>query len=142
MHQILNTLYVMTQGAYLHLDHETLKVEVDGKTQLQVPVHHLGAVVCFGNIMVSPFAMQRCAEDGRSLVLLDNNGRFKGRLIGPTSGNVLLRQAQHRALESSEQTLAIARNIVAGKIQNTRYVVLRCSREARESEDVRAFRHV
>ena len=142
MHQILNTLYVMTQGAYLHLDHETLKVEVDGKTQLQVPVHHLGAVACFGNVLVSPFAMHRCAEDGRSLVLLDSNGRFKARLVGPTSGNVLLRQAQHRALESREQTLSIARNMVAGKIQNTRYVVMRCSREARNADDNKSFRTV
>ena len=142
MHQILNTLYVMTQGAYLHLDHETLKVEVEGKTQLQVPVHHLGAVVCFGNIMVSPGAMHRCAEDGRSLVLLDSNGGFKARLVGPTSGNVLLRQAQHRALESREQTLSIARNMVAGKMQNARHVVMRCSREAEEPEDAEAFRLV
>ena len=142
MHQILNTLYVMTQGAYLHLDHETLKVEVDGKTQFQVPIHHLGAIVCFGNILVSPFAMHRCAEDGRSLVLLDFNGRFKARLVGPTSGNVLLRQAQHRALESTEQSLAIAQNMVAGKIQNTRHVVTRCSREAEELEDAKAFRLV
>lgn len=28
MKQLLNTLYVMTQGAYVNLDHETLKVEV------------------------------------------------------------------------------------------------------------------
>lgn len=142
MHQILNTLYVMTQGAYLHLDHETLKVEVEGKTQLQVPVHHLGAVVCFGNIMVSPGAIHRCAEDGRSLVLLDSNGRFKARIVGPTSGNVLLRQAQHRALESREQTLSIARNMVAGKIQNARHVVMRCSREVEQPEDAEAFRLV
>lgn len=142
MHQILNTLYIITQGAYLHLDHETLKVEVDGKTQLQVPIHHLGAVVCFGNVLVSPAAMHRCAEDGRSLVLLNSNGRFKARLVGPTSGNVLLRQAQHRALESREQTLAIARNMVAGKIQNARHVVMRASREVEESEYVEALRLV
>ena len=29
MHQILNTLYVMTPRSYLHLDHETLKVNVE-----------------------------------------------------------------------------------------------------------------
>jgi len=28
MKQFLNTLYVMTQGAYLSLDHETVRVEV------------------------------------------------------------------------------------------------------------------
>lgn len=54
MKQILNTLFVMTQGAYISLDHETLKVEVDGKFVLQVPLHHLGGVVTFGNEMMPP----------------------------------------------------------------------------------------
>jgi hypothetical protein len=57
MRQLLNTLYVMTEGSYVHLDHETLKVEMDGTTKLQVPLHHLGGVVCFGNVMVSPFLL-------------------------------------------------------------------------------------
>jgi CRISPR-associated protein Cas1 len=77
MRQLLNTLYVMTEGSYLHLDHETLKVETEGTTKLQVPLHHLGGVVCFGNVMVSPFLLHRCAEDGRAVVFLDRTGRFK-----------------------------------------------------------------
>ncbi|MCD6599926.1 MAG: type I-C CRISPR-associated endonuclease Cas1 [Dehalococcoidia bacterium] len=142
MQQILNTLYIMTQGAYLHLDHETLKVKVEGETGLQIPIHHLGAIVCFGNILVSPFVMHRCAEDNRSLVWMGKNGRFKARLTGPTSGNILLRQEQYRAIESEERTLSIARNMVAGKIQNVRHVVLRVSREAKLTEDKRVFRGV
>lgn len=43
MKQLLNTLYVMTQGAYLTLDHETVKVEVEQKAQMQVPFIILGA---------------------------------------------------------------------------------------------------
>jgi CRISPR-associated protein Cas1 len=140
MHQLLNTLYVTSEGAYLHLDHETLKVEVEGETKLQVPMHHLGGVVCFGDVMVSPAAMHRCAEDGRFMVLLDRNGRFKARLEGPVSGNVLLRQAQHQAMGDSEKTLAIAKNIVAGKIQNTRQIVLRGSREAEVPDDAEALK--
>jgi CRISPR-associated protein Cas1 len=140
MHQLLNTLYVTTEGAYLHLDHETLKVDVEGQTKLQVPMHHLGGVVCFGDVMVSPAAMHRCAEDGRFMVLLDRNGRFKARLEGPVSGNVLLRQAQHQAMGDSAKTLAIAKNIVAGKIQNTRQIVLRGSREAEAPDDAEALK--
>ena len=93
MKQLLNTLYVMTQGAYLNLDHETLKVEVEKQTQLQVPLHHLGGIVVMGNVMISPFLLGRCADDGRSVMILDRNGQFKCRLVGKTSGNVLLRQA-------------------------------------------------
>src|SRR5690349_16693118 len=130
MHQLLNTLYITTEGAYLRVDHETLKVEVEKETKLQVPVHHLGGVVCFGDVMISPAAMARCAEDGRFVVLLDRNGKFKARVEGPVSGNVLLRCAQHEAMNDTARTFAIARNIVGGKIQNTRQIVLRAAREA------------
>jgi CRISP-associated protein Cas1 len=135
MRQLLNTLYVMTEGSYLHLDHETLKVEADGTTKLQVPLHHLGGVVCFGNVMVSPFLIHRCAEDGRAVVFLDRNGRFKARVEGPVSGNVLLRRAQHLAAFDSAKSTAIARNIVAGKIQNARQIVLRGGREGDVVDD-------
>lgn len=135
MHQLLNTLYVMSQGAYVHLDHETLKVELEGRTELQVPLHHLGGLVVFGNVLTSPALLQRCAEDGRSVILLDRRGRFAARLEGPVSGNVLLRRAQHLMLSDTEGTLRIARNLVAGKIQNARQVLLRGAREADDRED-------
>ena len=140
MHQLLNTLYITTEGTYLHLDHDTLKVEVEKETKLQVPMHHLGGIVCFGDVMVSPAAMHRCAEDGRFMVLLDRNGRFKARVEGPVSGNVLLRQAQHQAMGDPAKVLAIAKNIVAGKIQNTRQIVLRGAREADDPEDANALK--
>jgi CRISP-associated protein Cas1 len=136
MHQILNTLYVMTQRAYLHLDHDTLKVKVEGETKLQVPLHHLGAVCCVGDVAASTQLLHRCADDGRSVIFLDHSGRFKARLEGPVAGNVLLRRAQHETLSDSARPVAIARNIVAGKIQNARQVLLRGGREAAAPEDV------
>jgi len=39
-----------------------------------------GQLVCLGNIMLSLALMHRCADDGISLVLLNNQGRFKARL--------------------------------------------------------------
>lgn len=140
MHQLLNTLYVTTEGAYLRADHETLRVEVEKETKLQVPFHHIGGVVCFGDVMLSPAAMQRCAEDGRFVVLLDRNGRFKARVEGPVSGNVLLRCAQHEAMRDPERTLLIARNMVGGKIQNSRQIVLRGAREADDPADAQTLR--
>ncbi len=140
MHQLLNTLYVTTPEAYVRLDHETLRVQVEGETRLQVPLHHLGGLVCFGNVLISPAVLHRCADDGRSVVFMDRNGRFKGRLEGPVSGNVLLRKAQHQAIADPAQTLAIARNIVAGKIQNTRQIVLRAARETQDTDDATALK--
>lgn len=129
MKQLLNTLYVMTQGAYVNLDHETLKVEVGKQVQLQVPLHHLGSIVAMGNVMISPFLLGRCADDGRSVVILDRNGQFKCRMVGKTSGNVLLRQAQFEIVRDKGRAKEIARNIVAGKIKNSREVLMRSARE-------------
>jgi CRISPR-associated protein Cas1 len=54
---------------------------------------------------------------------------------GPASGNVLLRRAQHLALSDAGATTALARNLAAGKIQNSRQVLLRGGREAAAAED-------
>ncbi len=135
MKTLLNTLYVQTSGAYLRLDHETLKVEIDKEVRLQVPLHHLGGLVLFGEVMVSPHLMGRCAQDGRPITWLSRSGRFLARLEGPVSGNVLLRRAQHEAMDSPRRTLEVARNLVAGKLKNQRHVVLRCARETDDPQD-------
>lgn len=135
MHQILNTLYVMTPQSYAHLENDTVIVEVEREKKLQVPLHHLGGLVCFGNVMLSPALMHRCADDGISIVLLDDVGHFKARLEGPVTGNILLRQAQHRASQDATFCLGIARAIVAGKLRNSRQVLLRGVREAEDEAD-------
>ncbi|WP_298433980.1 type I-C CRISPR-associated endonuclease Cas1c [Geobacter sp.] len=140
MKQLLNTLYVMTQGAYVSLDHETVRVEVKGELQMQVPLHHLGAIVTMGNVMMSPFIMARCAEDGRAVVILDRNGRFKCRVVGKTSGNVLLRQTQYETVRDRERSAAIARNMVAGKVKNARQILMRGARETTDAEESAALR--
>ncbi|MBI3102544.1 MAG: type I-C CRISPR-associated endonuclease Cas1 [Burkholderiales bacterium] len=129
--QLLNTLYLTTPETYLRLDNDTLRVEVERETRLRVPLHHLTAVVCFGHIGLSAPLMHRLAESGIALVLLDNNGRFKARLEGAVSGNVLLRQAQFQRVVDAAFTLDMARACVAGKIKNTRQVVQRGAREAK-----------
>lgn len=133
--QLLNTLYITTPETYLRLDNDTLRVELERETRLRVPLHHLTAVVCMGHINLSAPLMHRLADDGIASVLLNDNGRFKARLEGATSGNVLLRQAQFQRQADPAFTLDMARACVAGKIKNTRQVLQRGAREAKvESE--------
>ena len=135
MYQILNTLYIMTPNAYAHLENDTLRIDVERQKKLQVPLHHLGSVVCFGNVMISPAMMHRCADDGISLVLLNGNGRFKARLEGAVSGNILLRQAQHRVAADEQFALTIAQAVIAGKLRNARQVLMRGARESTDERD-------
>ena len=137
--QLLNTLYVTTPETYLRLDNETLRVEVNHETRLRVPLHHLSAVVCFGHIHLSAPLMHLLADRRIALVLLDDNGRFKARLEGAVSGNVLLRQAQFQRLADPAFTLDMARSSVAGKIKNTRQVLQRGAREAKSEDEAKAL---
>ena len=133
--QLLNTLYVTTPESYLRLENDTLRIEIDREVKLRVPLHHLGAVVCFGHIGISTPLMHRLADEGIALVLLDDRGRFKARLEGSVTGNVLLRQAQHRRSAEPVFALDTARACIAGKIKNARHVLLRGAREAKSSDD-------
>lgn len=135
MHTVQNTLYVMAPNAYAHLENNTIRVDVEREKRLQVPLHHIGALVCFGNVMVSPALMHRLADEGKSVVLLEDSGRFKARLEGPVSGNILLRQAQYRRADDNAFSLEFSRAIVAGKLKNSRSVLMRGAREANDLED-------
>lgn len=124
-----------TEGAYLRLEGETLIVMVDDEKRLQVPLHHLGSIVCFGIINMSPALMARNAEDGRTIVWMNGYGRFLARVEGAESGNILLRQAQHRAADDPGICLELGRAFIAGKIRNSRQVLLRSARDVNDDSD-------
>ncbi len=129
MRKHLNTLFVSTQGAYISRERENLVVKADDQIKLRVPLHLLAGVVCFGRIGLSTATMSVCGERGIPISLLTRGGRFKARITGPTSGNVLLRREQYRASDDGPRTTVIARDIVTAKILNSRHVLLRALRE-------------
>ena len=135
MYRLQNTLYVMTPNAYAHLENNTLRIDVEREKRLQVPLHHLRSLVCFGNVLVSPALMHRLADEGKTVVLLDGSGRFKARLEGPISGNILLRQAHHRSAADGAFALEFARALIAGKLKNSRGLLLRAGREAADADE-------
>lgn len=129
MKQHLNTLFVFTRGAYLKKSGRTVVVSADGETRLRVPLHHLGGIVCFGAVGASPQLMGLCAEEGVSISFLSEHGRLRARVVGFTSGNVLLRREQYRRADDEPASLALARPVVAAKVANARTVLLRGMRD-------------
>lgn len=129
MTNLLNTLYVTTQGAYLRKDHENIVVRIDKRIALEVPLHHLASLVCFGQVGVSPLLLSACCDAGIAVSFLSKRGRFLARVEGPRSGNVLLRRAQYRQADAPDAAARLARGFVAGKIANSRGILLRSARE-------------
>jgi CRISPR-associated protein Cas1 len=129
MRKLLNTLHVMTQGAYLHRDGETIAIKVEDKLKLRVPIHTLEGLVCWGRVLCSPPVLGLCCERGVGISFLSEQGRFVARVNGPVSGNVLLRRQQYRIADREVDALPVVRNIVTAKIANSRVVLLRAARE-------------
>ena len=132
MKKYLNTLFVTTQGAYLAKEGETVCVKVEGKTRLQLPIHTLDGIVCFGQISCSPFLMGFCADRDVTLSFLTEYGRFLARVSGPVSGNVLLRRTQYRWADDEGRTASISKDLLIGKINNCRSVLQRAVRDHKE----------
>jgi len=129
MKKHLNTLFVTTQGAYLSKEGETVLVKNEGETLLQIPIHTIGGIVCFGQVSCSPFLMGFCAENNVGLSFLTENGRFLARVQGPVSGNVLLRRQQYRWADDKERAARLARSFLIGKLANCRAVLRRALRD-------------
>ena len=129
MRKLLNTLYVSSQGSYLHQEGETVVVEREKEKALQIPVHTIDGIVCFGNVLCSPFLIGFCAERNVAVSFLSANGRFMASVRGPVSGNVLLRRQQYRMADDENTTRGIAVNVVSGKLANCRVVLNRTVRD-------------
>lgn len=142
-----NTLYLTTPASYIARDHLTLQVEVpvypeglppeerarDKATdwrKLSVPIHHLESICVFGPSTISPPALDLCWENGVAVNYLSEFGYLQARMTGVADTSVTLRRAQFRAADDPAKCAAIARQIIAGKLQNSRNSLLRGARES------------
>lgn len=136
-----NVLYLLTPGLSLRRDGLALRVELDHQLKLSLPVHNLESVFVFGaDIYVSPSAMRLCWEKGASICFFTDWGRLEARVEGVPQGSMRLRRLQHQAADQPARTAALARSFVAGKLQNTRWLLARSARDATIDEDRQSLR--
>ena len=146
MKKYLNTLFVTTQGAYLNKEGEAVVVSVEREVKLRVPIHTLCGIVCFGNVLCSPFLMHHCAENNVLISFLSEYGRFLARVQGPVSGNVLLRRRQYHLADDRASSAHIARAMALGKAMNSRTVLQRATRDHDDKHGIKdvedAIKHI
>ena len=129
----LNTLYVLTQGAWLTKEGECVQLRTEaGKKTL--PIHLLaGGIVTFGNVIVTPFLMGHCVRNGIPITCLTEHGAFLAQIGGGPGGNVHLRRRQHTLSADPTASARLATRFLIGKIANTRLLLRRGARERPEA---------
>jgi CRISPR-associated protein Cas1 len=149
---IQNTLYLTTAATFVIRDHLTLQVEVpvypadlppEKRTRelaadwrkVAIPIHHLESICVFGPITITPPALDLCWEHGVAVNYLSEYGHLQARMTGVADTSVTLRRAQFRAADVPAKCAGIARQIIAGKIQNCRNSLLRAARETEAADE-------
>lgn len=140
MKKLLNTLYVNSPDRYLSLDGENVVINANNEIIGRVPLHNLERIVTFGHTGASPALMGKCGEMGIDLCFMTSSGRFLCKVQGEVCGNVLLRRQQFRIADDEKRSLSIARNIIIGKIFNSKWVIERALREHQMRLDVDKFK--
>lgn len=139
MRPLKNTLFVQTQGAWLNKQGENVVMNIDYEVKGRVPIHKLDAIVCFGQVSISPALMAHCTDNGITITHLNQYGKFQARIEGAVSGNVLLRREQYRMSEDSDRTQLICHSIILGKVHNQRQVIRRYLRDYKQQLDAQVI---
>lgn len=134
----MSTLYITQQDTVLRKTDERLKVTQQSTTLLDVPMLKVSDVVIFGRVTVTAATLQALLEHQISLCYLSEHGRYVGRFEPSLSKNSLLRSAQYRSAFDAPVTLALARQMVRGKLTNMRVLLQRANRGVDEPAVSRA----
>ena len=141
MKKLLNTLYLTQDNFYLTRERDNIVIKQEGKVISRFPYRIIDGIVCFSYLGASPSLIELCAENQINLSFHTPQGRFCGRFVGQTNGNVLLRR-QHYRLADEEQSLEYAKHFILAKISNSRKYLLRFKRDHRDRIDSRLFEEV
>ena len=141
MKHLLNTLFVTTENSYLSLEGENVVVSQDKTEVARFPLHTLQGIISFAYPGASPTLMGACVKHNINLVFCTPRGKFLARVSGESNGNVLLRRQQYRIADNMELGCKVARNMIIGKLYNSRWCIERTVRDHAERVDIQALKN-
>jgi CRISPR-associated protein Cas1 len=97
-------------------------------TLIEVEPHRVELIALFGRTHVTSDALGFCVRNGIDIAWFSRNGRYRGRLVPEMSRSADLRLAQYAASTDPKRSMAIARRIVRGKVENAAEVLVALQR--------------
>lgn len=140
MRQLLNTLFVLSEDAYLSVNGENVVISREQKEVARFPLHTLEGILCFSYAGASPALMGACVQRGVDIAFFSPRGQFLARTVGEERGNVLLRQTQNRVSDDPYQSCRYACGFILGKVYNARWVLERATRDHPQRVPVEALK--
>jgi CRISPR-associated protein Cas1 len=120
-------LYITEPGAKVTAERRTLVIEPPPSSEAakqKVGVDTVDHVCIIGTAQLTTVALRGLLESGVPVAFLSSSGWLAGVAVGNESRAIAIRMAQHRAWDTPA-ALAIARVLIADKIQNQRTILRR-----------------
>lgn len=134
-------MYILTPESYVYHRNENICISIGGQEKASVPASQVDSIVFFGKNSLSTSLIQFCGQHKITLTFLDCNGQFYGNAYGPVSGNVLLRKRQYDSINQPEFSAQFVRDIIFGKICNSKNMLMRYARSCKKEEIAQQLYH-
>lgn len=118
-------LYVQEQGAFVGKSGERITVSYKGKELQSVKLIDVSQLCLYGNVSLSSALVRELSFRGIPVCYLTYGGWFNAMTTGLAHKNIELRIQQFAVAGDPLQSLRLARQIISGKIRNSRTLLRR-----------------
>lgn len=133
----MSTLYLMQQGTTLKREQERFMIQPPKEAATEVPLREVQQILVFGNIQLTTAVISTCLEQPIPVIFLTQLGEYKGHLWSAEAADLVVETAQFQRRQEAEFQRGMAREIVQGKLWNSKQLLLRLNRK-RQLADVAA----
>jgi CRISPR-associated protein Cas1 len=130
----MSTLYLVQQGATVKKDHGRFLVKAPKEAPLEIPSREVERVLVFGNIQLTTSVISDCLAHQVPVVFLSQLGDYKGHLWSAEYDDIRTEMVQYQRQQEPEFKLVTARAMVAGKLINSKQLLLRLNRKRQRAE--------
>ncbi|MDB4731932.1 CRISPR-associated endonuclease Cas1, partial [bacterium] len=118
-------LYISEQGAFVGKSGERITIKKKKVELANLRMLDVSQVCLFGSVMLSAQAISELSRRGIPICHFSYGGWFHSITAGFIHKNVELRIQQYSAAGDKERSLAVAKQLIAGKIKNCRTLLRR-----------------
>ena len=117
-------LHVISDSAKLSVDNGRLEINTEGRHRT-VRLDEISLVALHGGARVSIPCLHLLARNSVPLILLSRNGYYRGQMLDLSANHADTRRAQYATIDDPQMSLAFARDLIEGKLQNTARIARR-----------------
>lgn len=128
----MSLLYLTQQGTRLQKDHGRFLIKLPNQEELEVPIREVEHVYVFGNVHLTTSVIGSCLQHQIPVVFLSQTGSYKGHLWSAEYQYYGTEAAQYARFPDTAFQVGLAREIVSGKLWNSKLLLLKRNRQRQQ----------